>query len=260
MSDLTRRSTVRELVAAFQVAEATTRRCFAQLVEAERALNFAFTLGNDLPIRISASDHWSSDFTDSDRAVEKMKRKAWSVIVERLELRRAMSIKAFSELEKTLEHEELPAITEENVTAFAQRFAQDLPTMLREAVQEVFEWLRPHHSEYKRNSEYEVPHRVILQNVVEPGWRGGLRVNHYRQQNLVALENVFNALAGNGAIAKAYQSQLQTAIDSSPTGTGETDLFRFRACKNRNLHLEFKRLDLLARFNRIAGGARLRAA
>lgn len=41
-------------------------------------------------------------------------------------------------------------------------------------------------------------------------------------------------------------------------GPGETDLFAFRCCANGNLHLRFRRLDLLARFNQIAGGRRLR--
>jgi hypothetical protein len=74
------------------------------------------------------------------------------------------------------------------------------------------------------------------------------------------LENVFTALDGNGQIAKRYNSVLEDAICSAPGGVGETDYFNFKAHRNGNLHISFRRRDLLARFNQIAGGARLRPA
>jgi len=52
---------------------------------------------------------------------------------------------------------------------------------------------------------------------------------------------------------------VETAIgQSGREGRGETPLFRFKAFRNQNVHLEFKRLDLLKRFNQIAGGRRLK--
>jgi hypothetical protein len=48
------------------------------------------------------------------------------------------------------------------------------------------------------------------------------------------------------------------AIEASRTGSGETEYFRFKCCRNHNLHLEFKRLDLVEKLNAIAGGMRLR--
>ena len=141
---------------------------------------------------------------------------------------------------------------------FAQGFAGNLDQLLKEAVTEVHEMLRPHNSKYKTNSEYEIPPKVILAYRVGPGYGTTLyRVVYNYSQDFIALENVFNALAGQGQISKTHQSQLQMAIEASQDGRGETDLFEFRACKNQNLHLTFKRLDLLARLNQIAGGNRL---
>lgn len=80
----------------------------------------------------------------------------------------------------------------------------------------------------------------------------------YRQsQKLIALENVFNALDGKGQISKSWQSELDQAIDAMPPGAkrGETSLFEFTCHKNKNLHLTFKRLDLLQRFNQMAAGS-----
>jgi hypothetical protein len=262
-SALANRSTVRGLVAAFQSAESTVRASFAAIVEAEEALNAVFTMGGTVGIRVEASRHGhGTDFTDPDCTVERMARQAWGVIVERLELRRMMSIARWNELQEQLDKGKLPAITEENVNAFARGYAVALPDMIQEAVGEVFDWLRPWNTDYKTNSKLEIGPKVILAHVVELAWTGGgFRVNHYRQQNLVALENVFRALDGQGNIAKTYQSELETAIgQSGKEGRGETSLFRFKAFRNQNVHLEFKRLDLLKRFNQVAGGRRLKPA
>jgi hypothetical protein len=72
---------------------------------------------------------------------------------------------------------------------------------------------------------------------------------------------VFTALDGKGMIAKgSWQSKLADAINTTPVsvGRGETDYFRFKCYRNRNLHLEFKRPDLVERLNQMAGGMRLR--
>lgn len=261
---LSRRATVRELVAAFQAAEAQVRSSFAALVQAERDVNAVFGI-SDRSIRISASDHWGSRFDDPDAAVKLMARDAWVVIVDRLELRRAMSIKRYEALDRQIrEGKDLPPITEETVMGFVQQSAADLSTMFEEAVLEVHAWLRPRGSKYKSNSEYEIPAKVVLERVVDPIDRWPtktFRVNYHVRQTLIALENVFNGLDGRGQIAKDHYSVLQRAIEACPreVGRGETELFSFRAFGNGNLHLAFKRLDLLARLNQIAGGKRLRS-
>lgn len=255
------RSTVRELVAAFASAEADVRAAFAMIVDAEARINAVFTLAGNRDIRIDASWYgYHDDFLDVDRAVERMRRDAWRVVVERLELRRMMSIARFGELEKQIKDGEVPALTEENVHAFVNQHVSDLPTMIGEAVAEVFEWLRPHRSEYKTNTELEVGERVVLSYMVESDWCGGYRVSYGREQHVIALENVFSALDGKGSVAKTHFGRLGDAIRESKTGRGETEYFEFKCWKNRNLHLRFKRLDLLDRFNRIAGGMRLRPA
>ena len=121
---------------------------------------------------------------------------------------------------------------------------------------QVFEYLPPCHSRYKTNTEFEIGKRVIL-FAFENKWGGGFRVDHYREQHIRAIDNVFHALDGNGTI-KTHRGPLIDAIESVKDGTGETEYFRFKCFRNRNLYLEFKRLDLVAKLNAIAGGMRLR--
>jgi len=265
-TDLVMRTTVRDLVAAFVAAERDVRAAFAQIMAAEVAVNTVFLGGDHRSIRVSAcGNRWTDNFGNIDDAIELMTRAAWKAIVERLELRRFMSIRAKKEMDDALDREKLPPITEENVLRFAHDHLTRAREYLKEAVDEVFNFLRPRGwtraGQLKTNSELEVPPKVILDNLVGAGWSTGkFKVNYHYSQNLTALENVFNALAGNGEISKGYQSLLQTAIEAAEGGEGETALFRFKAHKNSALHIWFRRGDVLARFNALAGGARLRPA
>ena len=266
-TDLAHRTTARELAIAFERAERDVRAAFAQIAAAETAVNAAFgnTEGHRA-IRVSAcGDQWRDNFNDVEQAIEIMTRAAWRTIVDRLELRRFMSIKAYEAMTKALDKEKLPPITEESVARFAHDHLARARDYLKEAVDEVFDFLRPHAwtrvGQLKTNTEMEVGERVILPYRVDAGFAAGtFRVTYSgnRSQQLVALETVFSALDGRGEINKAHRSLLAAAIESAANGEGETDLFAFRCCKNGNLHLRFKRLDLLARFNAIAGGTRLR--
>ncbi len=267
MNDLAIRTTVRELVAVFVAAERDVRAAFASIVAAEARVNAAFVMGEGHGrIHVSAcGSHFRDNFADADQAIQIMTRQAWSTIVDRLELRRFMSIARYAELQKRFDERERypwPTITEESVFAFYHEHLSRAREMLQEAVREVWEWLRPragtHVGDLKTNTEMEVGERVILGYMVERSWVGGHQINYSRRQNLLALENVFNGLAGNGEIAKTWKSAIEVALEADKTGEGETELFAFKACKNGNLHLRFKRLDLLARFNAMAAGRTLR--
>lgn len=262
-TSLTVRETIVSLVRAYEQSAADVRQAFALLEGAEERLNAAFTLGADCKIHVR--DRWGRTlgFGDVDSVVARLELDVWSSLVERLELRRFISVKRAEELDRMLDgksEDKFPPVTLENVLAFARGFRQQLDTMLTEAVNEVFEWLRPHHSEYKRNSELEVPRRVVLSYMVEKDWQkfhvcyGGRA-----QARLTALQNVFSALDGKGTIAKTHYGALYDAINASgKDGVGETEYFKFRCYRNHNLHLEFRRADLLAKLNAIAGGKRLR--
>jgi hypothetical protein len=260
--ELVKRASVGDLVRAFRESADAVRTAFGMIAEAERRLNATFKLDSHSGVDITPDGERFARF-DADAAVERMRRDAWRIIVDRLEIWRVLSNKRADELKKELERGSLPEITEENVEAFARSYMGALPDLLNEMVGEVYEWLRPregtHRAKYKTNSVFEVGERVILTGMVERAYIGrGFRLHYQRQQILRSLENTFSALDGRGQTGKRYNSLLEDAIGASPDGQGETDYFRFRACKNGNLHVEFRRRDLLARFNQIAGGLRLK--
>ena len=254
-----------ELVAVYQQAERDIRQGFALVSGAMERINAAFTLGKHSGISIHGHRSREINFETPDENLKEIRRALWHTMVERLELRRMMSVKAWQELEKEIDKGEVPDLTEEAIAAMVKQFSDSAPSMLEQAVLEVFDFLRPPHSEYKRNSEYEVPRRVALTWVIDTWYTKafaskGLRPRHQCEQQLTALENVFQALDGRGSVSKGNVSNLSEAIRKTQRGeSGRTEYFEFRGYHNGALHLTFRREDLLQKLNAIAGGARLRS-
>ena len=128
-------------------------------------------------------------------------------------------------------------------------------------VVEMFEWLRPHDSEYKTNSLYEIGKRVVMNGIIRHGF-SMWSIDSYYRQRLIALENVFDLVAGKQPAERVNGcSNLETAICAlslCEACQGETEHFRFKGYKKGTLHLEFRNPEHVARLNAIAGGARLK--
>lgn len=258
-TDIAKRETLATMIGTYQQATSMVVEAYAILEQAQNSLRAVFL---EAPgYRFSTAERNVSDVgkVASDAINSRIKKDAWAVIVERMELRRLLSIKRRTELDSQIEKGELPDLTDENVLALFETSAANVNTYMEEAVKEVFEYLRPHSSKFKTNTEYELGKRAILTWQVEKGWnRGMFRVNYHREKHLTALDNVFHMIDGKGPI-KSYHGPLYDAIADSPDGTGNTDYFKFRCCINGNLHLEFLKPGLVAKLNAVAGGNRLRA-
>lgn len=275
ISDLAKRSTVTELVNAFARAEADVRTAFAMIVAAETAVNAVFAPGsNHTEIKVCASSHGrSSDFANIERTIVRMRRAAWKEIVERLELHRMQSVKRNEAMHLELDNEKLtpPPLNEEALLNFIAHHSASLPAMINEAVREVFDWLRPRSSmpgaklkTNQKNARLEVGPKVVINNCLRFSTPNGVyayTIAYGYTQNFVAMENVFRGLAGKGATLPQNHSDIQNAIENSgPNWAGETEFFAFKCYGNMNLHIRFKRLDLLAKLNQMAGGKNLRPA
>lgn len=256
-----------QLVHEYQKAVGDIREGYRLIHEAETRLNESFTTeGSMCGLHIRDSSNFRGHFGNPDTVLDNLKRDTWRILVDRLDIKRALSNKAKKQLDEQLERGKLPDITVDEVLGFAQAYVQHLPRLLEEAIKEVFDLLRPRSmwgKKYKTNTEFEISQRAILPRMIEePRWSSTYRVNYHHTQELTALENVFSALDGKGQMTKGWQSDLQMEIEKLPhsgNGRGETEYFKFRACKNGNLHLEFKRMDLVKRLNEVAGGKNLKS-
>lgn len=260
-AELAKRLNVVELVAEYDRCVAQMRAACEMIASAEDALNAAFcTTDDSSKMRLSSDRRFSFDHSEDQFMA--LRRQVWGRIVERTEVQRMLSCARARELREWLEKGELPEVTVTNVQTMVGQFATQLPEMLAEAVKEVFDLLRPPRSIYRTNTELELGDKVVLSYWLDDTRFGGLYHTSYRNpERFTALENVFKALDGKGQMTKGYRSDLATAINATRIdgdGRGETEYFAFRCFKKGTLHIRFKRPDLVAKLNQIAGGKNLR--
>lgn len=233
---------------------------------AQTNLDARFQLGAlSSPFTVSINGEWAGTKFDLDKALARLEREAWTFIVNRLDIWRIMSVARATELKSLIDSNGLPPLTKESAGQLARQYIDGIDTLVDEYAREVFDWLRPRTgtkpAKYKTNNREIVGSRVVLWKIFDTvhfKFFGTYRMKDSdAEQRLRTIENLFHTLAGKGSTGKGYRSELQTAIEASKDGTGQTEYFEFRACKNGNLHLQFLSLGLLAELNRRAGGMNL---
>jgi hypothetical protein len=262
-TDINQRNTIASMIEIYHQEVARTKAAYGELKQAQNNLKGAF--GNQfsefstLPERIYDADSACKEVQ------RKLKKNAWRALINILEIRKVLSVKRALELDKRLDDPDLlPEITHAAVYEMFDLLVSNSKDFAQEAVYEVYDFLRPH-SEYsgakyktnQKNARVELGRKIIMTSMLDNVHGGGFRVNYHNDIKLIALDNVFHLIEGKGHMG-GYRSPLIDAINTCDGGKGETDYFRFKCYQNRNLHLEFKRLDLLMNFNAIAGGMNLK--
>jgi hypothetical protein len=250
-SDLAIRKTLTDLVHIYEFECANVRAAYATLASSEANLRAIFSQYT----RVLDGYHDASKAADS--VIAGITQNAWNTILEKIELRKIASIARWKEISEKVTDGKMPPLTLENVYNLLQAYAQNSSEIVRESCLEVFDILTPgqRHSgqRFKTNSRYGVGKSCILPMYVEhKSWGGGFNVSYYRRQDLVQVDRVFHALDGKGVI-DGYTSPICDAIETCKTGVGQTDYFDFNLYQNGNLHLRFRRMDLVASLNAIAG-------
>ena len=259
-TDLVERETISTLVATYQLASLEVAQAYTLLEQAQQRLRGAFLLDkySYAGFDTNPRDCWGVGEQVLEQVQLGLRKDAWHLILERMGVRPLLSLKRREELDEQVRSgKNLPELTEEAVLSLFQTTAAKLQSYSEEKVKEVFEFLRPPRSRHKTNTEFELGRRVILGHMVEVTYQGRFRPNYHRDRQLIALDSVFHLLDGKGPV-KTHYGPLHDAITTSDDGRGETDYFRFRCCQNGNLHLEFRRTDLVTRLNMIAGGNRIK--
>lgn len=202
-----------------------------------------------------------------DDLLTDLKKNGWECIIERTNLRKVMSHRRQQEIDDQLKNPKaLPEITEPNILAMLETTYNSMALFAEEMVREVYDWLRPGGytlAQYKTNQKSEVAgvgEKIIKTWAVERGYNSEhpWRIRYNSQESYTALDNVFSLLDGKGVAKTHYGPTYDAVANCGRDGICETEYFRLKCYHNGNLHIQFKRLDLLAEFNRVAGGARIR--
>lgn len=205
--------------------------------------------------------------TEFEQMMKLQKLYAWSVLIEKTGIRKVMSSKRQEQLNKLIHSnvpssaDDLPEISEETIMAVLQGYCQSAEEFLHEAIREEYDFWKPYaKSDYKTNQKSvesaKLERKLIKPYMVEYTGHRGWYLSYDRKPHVQAIDNIMHILDGKGTI-KGYSGPLCEAIESTKgtPGSGETDYFKFRLFENKNIHLTFKREDLLDKFNAICGRA-----
>ena len=209
-----------------------------------------------------------------------IERCAWRKFIDDLHLREVLSIEARTKLDKQLdEHtrgygreQPLPPFTEANVYGFFEQTCANIPNLINEALREVFKWLTPSQrwTGCKTSNEFKIGKKVVLCYVARPCYSGGMQVDYDRRPQVDALGNVLSMLDGKGV----RKSQRDKEDDYKSTGSYtdawdhdwrqghpyEDHYLIAKPFSNRNVHITFKRLDLIEKINQAGAEAALKEA
>jgi len=247
--------------------------------EAHKEVTAAFGLLSTAKKRLAAAlgdDHNSSNqiiphrnyygdsiFEKPEDCHKMITKNAWRYILNQTGLNHYMTAKRQKELSEQIDNDQLPPLTVENIVGTLQGLAGKIDGLLMESVKEVFNWLRPQNAwdngKLKTNHKFFVGEKAIVYGV-ERNYRGGFMVRYRYEGNFRALGNVFSILDGKGVVK--YPDDFYTRFNEAMSKAGAGDKFEdeYFECKcysNGNLHIKFKRADLLAKLNQMGSDGSL---
>lgn len=164
-----------ELVAVCQTTEADITAAFGTVATAMKRLSDVVCMG-DSPLDLPTDGRRGGgvDWSDPATPLLELRRAVWATIIARSQIRKVMSVEAWKKLDEEMTHGEPPAVTIANVEGVLANFRAEAPAMLKAAVDEVFDFLRPRsggwRETFKTNSEFEIGERVVLTGIVSRGY------------------------------------------------------------------------------------------
>lgn len=178
---------------------------------------------------------------------KQLDRHLWSHTFTQIGLHQYMDARAKEELEKELE-KNAPDFTMDNVKETLLTAAQDADKMFARGIVNVFHGLSKDHKT-NRNSPFKINPKAILKYFTSPRFSGGLQINYWnnRQEKINDIDRVFKTLDGK----KHHPRELECLINEAWKSINiyEDNYYKIKGFKNGNMHIEFKRQDLLDKAN-----------
>lgn len=254
---------IKELVGVYQAAKALIEKAYGDLETAEKMLRAAgIQYAETLPDQHRG---WrKGEDTTTARVLGRINERIWTHVVKLMEIRTVLSIAKAKELDDQLKEGKFPEITYDNIFNTFLAIMAQAKDFAAEQIREVYNWLLPRSEtarQYKTNTMWELGKKVIKYGIERPYHSADTwKISYWYEQNYIALDKAFHILDGKAMPKENYYGPLVTAIRQAKgeQPEGETDYFRFKLYGNGNIHITFKRADLVREFNRVAGGGMLK--
>jgi hypothetical protein len=186
-------------------------------------------------------------FSDDEKRVRSdLDCSMWRRAFDLTGFRQLMDQQAVAEFEKSLSPVS-PEFTDANIRATFIDLRLKAGDMFRRGVFNVFRYLS---DDYRTNQKepFRIGRKVVMSGMISPSFRSGLRIGYgYSADKLNDLDRVFKTLDEKPFLPRTLESAMCAAFEKGEVF--EDTYYRARAFKNGNLHLEFKRLDLLDKVN-----------
>ena len=204
----------------------------------------------------SASTRFNNYRWDNmDRITKQLHAEGWAYLLKRFEPFMSGSEKA--EWEKLIERGDTPELTQEAAIETMRAFIDRTPENITARIRECFESMRPWaYEDLKTNkaNAFRIGKRYIKHGALYSYCRS---LTLYGEKFFGSLDLAFNLLDGKGV--PKYPHDLCTFIRDALHERKlkfENDYFKFKRYENGNIHIEFKRMDLVDRLNRIGSGGK----
>ncbi|MGR7432302.1 DUF4942 domain-containing protein [Klebsiella aerogenes] len=198
-------------------------------------------------------DCWFTEKTDKamKAMTRNIDRRIWRELMNKSGMLSLMDAQARDEWHKSLEKDDIPAISEDNILSTFERLHQDKHAVFERGVINVFRGLS---WDYKTNSPCKFGKKIIVDGLVSFN-RWGFSFTHgYRRDQLVDLERMMTLLDGKTLPDNRADiaCRLSDHIGQQRTSTVYDDeLFRIHYFQKGSVHIVFKRPELIERLNDI---------
>ena len=182
-----------------------------------------------------------------DEAIKQIDQTFWRVAFEKtgfMQIFDADSRKKFDDEIRS----KTPEFNMANIRTTFFDLSQKADEMFVDGIVNVFRRLS---GRYQSNDVFKIAEKIVLTGYVQPGWySGGKEFRHgYAEDAMNDIDRVFKTLDGK----KHNPRELTCSMNESfkKNEHYDDDYFHAKAYKNSNLHLTFKRVDLLEKANLI---------
>jgi len=185
-------------------------------------------------------------FGQLDDSIKELDRMYWRQSFDHTGLMQLLDAQSKKKFDQDLQANP-PAFTIENVQSSFVDLAQNAGKMFDDGVINVFRRLP---GCYKSNDDFKIGPKIVMSWMVESRWSRGLQLRYGAGEDEINdVDRVFKTLDGKKYVERSLSCAMNTAIQDG--GFYEDEYFAAKAYKNGNLHLRFKRADLVEKVNLI---------
>lgn len=247
MLDIAKKNGINDIVHNYDKCVEYVEKAFEMLKTAQKYLSLNYTENMYSHIIQPHTDFYSLDTALSQTLLE-LKKNTWIRIIELSDIKRFLTVAKRENLDEQLhkKYKDLPDITHGIITSTLEQYVNNTTGLFNETGKEVFNWLLPTlHNKHKTNKASRIGKKIIKTNIVDD-----YGVTYYQQKYMIAFDNAMHLLDGKGV--SKYPNDICTKIYEQIHRCNDTYENDYYICKwfiNRNLHITFKRLDLLEKLN-----------